>query len=62
MSLPSSILTPDEIDSEICGLSVAKELCGAENFARFLSFNRLPRCQHLAYRTFLECMQLQCFN
>lgn len=62
MSLPSSILAPDEIDSEICGLSVAKKLCGAENVARFLSFNKLPRCPHPAYPKFLECVQLQCFN
>ena len=54
--LPTLIFAPEEIDSELCGLRVAKAICGADRVSRFLSKDRLPLCPYLAYPKFLECM------
>lgn len=59
IDLPSSVFAPEEIDSDVCGLRVAKELCGVEYVSRFLSTNPLPRCPSPAYLNFLECVQLK---
>jgi hypothetical protein len=58
MRLPSSVLSaPEEIDSELCALRVAKEICGAEHVLCFLSTHGLPRCRHSAYPKLLEHLQ-----
>ena len=56
MRLPPSIFAPEEIDSDLCGLRVAKAICGADRVSRFLTIHPLPRCPFLAYPKFLECM------
>ena len=62
MNLPPSIFAPEEIDSDVCGLRVAKEMCGAEHVSRYLSTHPLPRCPFSAYPKLLECLQSKCLN
>lgn len=57
MRLPPSIFALEEIDSDVCGLRVAKEICGADNVSRFLYIHRLPRCPVPEYPKLLECLQ-----
>ncbi len=60
--LPPSIFAPEEIDSDVCGLRVAKAICGADHVSHFLSTHLLPRCPFPAYPKLLECLQLKCLN
>lgn len=60
--LPPHVFAPEEIDSDVCGLRVAKALYGTEYVWGFLSAHPLPRCPYPAYQKFLECVALKCFN
>ena len=62
MHLPSTVFAPEEMDSDVCGLRVAKEIYGADRVSRFLSTHLLPRCPIPAYPKFLECLQSKCPN
>lgn len=62
MHLPPSIFAPEEIDSDVCALRVAKEICGVDHVSYFLSANLLPRCPFSAYPKLLECLLSKCPN
>lgn len=61
-NLPPPIFAPEEIDSDVCGLRTAKEICGADHVSRFLSTHPLPRCPFPAYPKLLEYLQSTCAN
>ena len=55
--LPSSVFAPEEIDSDVCALRVAKQIYGSEYVSQFLYSHPLPRCPDRAYLRLLECLQ-----
>ena len=60
--LPSSKLAPEEIDSDICGMRVVRELFGKKELNIFLSSSRLPRCPFDSYPRLLEEVSEKCFH
>lgn len=61
-NIPSSTLSPQEIDSDICSMRVAAELLGAEQLAQFLGSTKLPRCPFPLYPRLLEQVKEKCLT
>jgi hypothetical protein len=52
--LPSSLLTPDEIDAEMSAMRLVKEMYGEDKVQQFLTTNLLPRYPFPEYTSLLK--------
>jgi hypothetical protein len=54
--LPSSPMSPDELDADLFGLQIAAGLFGKEQLREFHKRRKLPRCPYEEYVPFLEAL------